>query len=87
MTTQTRESWHLSKSVPVSLILTLLVQTAAIVWFLSTLSAQVETNRTDIVRHDTLIGRMAQDSQRQDVTLGRIEENVKEIRRLLTSGN
>lgn len=87
MTTQTQESWHLSKSVPVSLILTLLVQTAAIVWFLSTLSAQVETNRTDIVRHDTLIGRMAQDSQRQDVTLGRIEENVKEIRRLLTSGN
>lgn len=81
---QNNESWHLSKSVPVSLIFTLVFQTVAIVWFLSTLNAQVETNRTDIVRHDTLIERMARDSQRQDVTLGRIEENVKEIRRILS---
>lgn len=77
------ESWHLSKSVPISLIVTLLLQTVAFAWFLSDMSSQVERNTSDISNTQALVDRQGTTIQRQDVTLGRIEENVKEIRRLL----
>ena len=77
------ESWHLSKSVPISLIVTLLLQTVAFAWFLSDMSSQVERNTMDISNTQALVDRQGMTIQRQDVTLGRIEENVKEIRRLL----
>lgn len=80
------ESWHLSKSVPISLIVTLLLQTVAFAWFLSDMSSQVERNTMDISNNKILVDRQGTVIQRQDVTLGRIEENVKEIRRLLENG-
>lgn len=80
------ESWHLSKSVPLSLIFTLLLQTMAFAWFLSDMSSQVERNTLDISTTRAIVDRQGEVIQRQDVTLGRIEENVKEIRRLLENG-
>lgn len=80
------DSWHLNKSVPISLIATLLLQTMAFAWFLSDMSSQVERNTTDINSNKVLVERQGTVIQRQDVTLGRIEENVKEIRRLLENG-
>ena len=77
------ESWHLSKSVPISLIFTILLQTMAFAWFLSDMSSQVERNTMDISNTRAIVDRQGAVIQRQDVTLGRIEENVKEIRRLL----
>lgn len=38
------EHWHLDKRVPISLIMTLVIQTVAVIWFFSTLSHRVDAN-------------------------------------------
>jgi len=38
---QNNNSWHLSKSVPVSLILALVIQAAAIVWTVSQMQSSI----------------------------------------------
>ena len=43
------DSWHLSKSVPITLIFGLLVQGAAIVWTVSMMMSDIEGNRDDIM--------------------------------------
>ena len=47
---QNNNSWHLSKSVPVSLILALVTQAAAIVWTVSQMQSSIEANAISIVR-------------------------------------
>ena len=43
------EPWHLSRSVPVALIVTLALQTAGMVWWASSLTAQVQEQSRRIV--------------------------------------
>lgn len=40
--------WHLSKSVPIAFILTILMQTAALAWWGASISASTEKNAQDI---------------------------------------
>ena len=74
------QPWHLSKTVPVSFILAIITQTAALVWFVSALNSGVQANAKDIVRHDTRIETLQNIVQGQAVALGRIDENIKAIR-------
>ena len=74
------QPWHLSKTVPVSFILAIITQTAALVWFVSALNSGVEANAKDIVRHDTRIETLQNIVQGQAVALGRMDENIKAIR-------
>jgi hypothetical protein len=74
------EQWHLSKSVPISFIFAILMQTVALVWFVSSLNASVETNARDIVRHETRLTALEQVVQSQALTLARMDENIKAIR-------
>ena len=74
------QPWHLSKTVPVSFILAIITQTAALVWFVSALNSGVEANAKDIVRHDTRIETLQTIVQGQAVALGRMDENIKAIR-------
>ena len=46
-----RQSWHLSKSIPLSFIIALIGQTMVFVWWASSLSSQVESNTTQIKNH------------------------------------
>jgi hypothetical protein len=74
------ESWHLSKSVPITFILTIVMQTVALVWYVSSLDSTVTTNTKEIARHEVRLIELERLTQEQAVMLGRIDENIKAIR-------
>jgi Tfp pilus assembly protein PilO len=74
------DSWHLSKSVPITLIFGLLVQGAAIVWTVSMMMSDIESNREEIIVLEKRIGRIEVSVQNQAISLARIDENIKAIR-------
>ena len=74
------ESWHLSKSVPITLIFSLLVQGAAIVWTVSMMMSDIEDNRDDIMSLQQRMARIETSVHEQAVSLARIDENIKAIR-------
>ena len=77
------ESWHLSKSVPVTLIVAIVLQTISLVWYVSSLHSSVKNNARDLVRQETRINTLEKTVQSQAVSLGRIDENIKAIRNLV----
>ena len=74
------ESWHLSKSVPLTLIVGLITQGAAIVWTVSMMMADIETNTQDIDMFHERIGEIEDMVQLQAVSMARIDENIQHIR-------
>lgn len=74
------KEWHLSKSIPLTFILAIVAQTAALVWFVSALNSDIESNTREIVRQETRIMALENIVQAQAVTMGRIDENIKSIR-------
>lgn len=76
MTTD-NEPWHLDRRVPVALILTILAQTAGIIWWASGISADVETMKVRQDRHEVRIERTEATANAQAVQLGRIEEYTR----------
>lgn len=74
------EPWHLSKSVPISFIFAILMQTVALVWFISSLNGEVQNNSKELVRHETRLDSLEAIVQTQAVTLARLDENIKAIR-------
>ena len=77
---QNNNSWHLSKSVPVSLIVALVLQAAAIVWTVSQMQSSIEANAMNIVKIETRTEKLELAVQGQAVALARIDENIKAIR-------
>lgn len=75
-----QESWHLSKSVPITFIVAIVMQTVALVWYVSTLDSSIKQNARDITKHEARIEALEKTVQSQAVTLGRIDENLKAIR-------
>jgi type VI protein secretion system component VasK len=78
-----QESWHLSKSVPISFIIGILMQTVALVWYVSTLDSAIRTNTRDLTKHETRIETLEKTVHTQAVALARIDENIKAIRDLV----
>ena len=76
----TNEQWHLSKSVPISIIGAVVVQTVTIVWFIANLNANVQMNTRDLVRHETRIETLEASVQSQAVSMARMDENIQAIR-------
>ena len=74
------EGWHLSKSVPATFILAIVIQTVGLVWYMSSLDANVTTNAREIARQEIRINEIEKTAQLQAVMLGRIDENIKAIR-------
>ena len=74
------DNWHLSKSVPITLIFGLLVQGAAIVWTVSMMMSDIEANREDIIAIEERMSRLEASVQSQAIALARIDENIKAIR-------
>ena len=77
------ESWHLSKTIPVTIIFSILVQTVVFVVFLTTLSGDVAQNTKDIQTNADNADLLGRTVQSQEVTLGRIDENIKAIKEFL----
>ena len=78
MTTQ--QNWHLNKSVPLTLVFAILVQTVSLVWFISQLNSAVESNTSDIMRVQVEVEVMERTVQAQAISMARIDENIKAIR-------
>ena len=76
----TNEQWHLSKSVPISIIGAVVVQTITIVWFIANLNANVQINTRDLARHETRIETLEASVQSQAVSMARMDENIQAIR-------
>lgn len=74
------EPWHLSRSVPITFIFAIFLQTIALIWFVATLRNDVDNNKTEIVRIETRTTQLEQVVQSQALTLARIDENLKAIR-------
>lgn len=75
-----QDTWHVSKSVPATLLLGLGTQAAAIVWTVSTMQADIQRNAQDLI---TVTSRMADVEdmvQSQAIAMGRIDENIMHIR-------
>ena len=77
------DSWHLSKSVPVTFIMAIVCQTVALVWYVSALDASVAINTRDIARHDLRIQATEKSSQEQAVMLARMDANINAIRDMI----
>jgi hypothetical protein len=77
------DSWHLSKSVPITFIVAIALQTAALVWYVSTLDSAIKQNSKDILRNETRLNTIEKIVQNQAVTLGRMDENIKAIREMM----
>lgn len=74
------DSWHLNKSVPLTLIFGLIVQGAAIVWTVSMMMSDIEGNAEEINELNMRMSRMENSVQNQAISLARIDENIKAIR-------
>ena len=72
--------WHLSKSVPATLLLGLVTQAGAIVWTVSMMMADIQENQTDIVEFGQRISKVEQMVQTQAVSMARIDVNIEHIR-------
>lgn len=80
-TLKTEDSWHLSKSVPLGLIFGLIVQGAAIVWTVSMMMSDIETNRSSIAQVQIRVTKIEDMVHDQAVSMARIDENIKAIRK------
>lgn len=65
--------------IPFSTIVIVLVQLVAMVAFATNLSADIDKTEAEVVRHDTRIGNIESQMQTQQVTLARIDENLKHM--------
>lgn len=74
------DPWHLSKSVPVTLVFAIACQTVALIWFVATLRNDIDANLADIIRLDARTSTLEAVVQSQAITLARIDENIKGIR-------
>lgn len=73
-------SWHLSKSVPLQVIVGLFIQAGAIVWTVSMMMSDIEKNMQDIMVLEITVSELETVVQSQQVSLARIDENIKAIR-------
>lgn len=80
------ESWHLSKSVPLTLIFAIVGQTFALVWYVSSLNSSVETNMKDIARHEIRLEKLEETTKELSILNARIDENIKAIREMMENG-
>lgn len=74
------EPWHLSRSVPITFILAIFMQTIALIWFVATLRNDVDTNKTNIIRLETRTNSLEGIVHEQAIVSARMDENIKAIR-------
>jgi hypothetical protein len=78
--TSKQEGWHLSKSVPATLLLGLVTQAAAIVWTVSMMMADIQQNTEKLIGFSERVSKVESMVQNQAVSMARIDENIQHIR-------
>jgi hypothetical protein len=70
------ESWHLNKSVPITLIIGLAIQAAGVIWMFSSMRSDIDNNQERLTKVETHIRQIETVAQAQAVQLGRIETRL-----------
>ena len=84
MTGQTINSpWSLQRTIPLTLILGLVTQAAAIIWTSSQMASDISKNAEKIAVLELQFSKLEDSVQAQAVSMARIDENIKGIRELL----
>ena len=78
MTTQ--DGWHISRSVPATLLLGLITQAAAIVWTVSMMMADIQKNTEKLISFSERVTKVEDMVQSQAVSMARIDTNIQHIR-------
>mgnify|MGYP000403823702 CR=1 FL=1 len=76
-----QDGWHLSRSVPATLVLGLIAQAAAIVWTVSMMMSNIEANTRDIGNITNRMQRVENMVQAQAVSMAKISTNIEHIRK------
>jgi len=74
------EGWHISRSVPATLLLGLITQAAAIVWTVSMMMADIQQNTEKLIAFSERVNKVENMVQSQAVSMARIDENIQHIR-------
>lgn len=75
-----QDGWHISKSVPASLLLGLVTQAAAIVWTVSMMMSDIERNSQDIAEFNNRMQKVESSVQTLAISMARIDANIQHIR-------
>lgn len=75
-----QDGWHLSKSVPATLLLGLITQAAAIVWTVSMMMSDIDRNSENLNAFAERVSKVEEMVQSQAISMARIDENIKAIR-------
>jgi len=75
------DGWHISKSVPATLLLGLVTQAAAIVWTVSMMMSDIDRNTENLNAFSERVTRVETMVQSQAISMARIDENIKAIRK------
>ena len=78
--TSTQEGWHISRSVPATLLLGLITQAAAIVWTVSMMMADIQQNTEKLISFSERVVKVEDMVQNQAVSMARIDTNIQHIR-------
>lgn len=73
--------WHLDKKVPIAMIMTIILQTAGIIWFAAGIVHRVESLERESLARGTQADRIT----RLEVRLETVQEGITEIKRILQS--
>ena len=76
-----QDGWHISKSVPATLLLGLVTQAAAIVWTVSMMMSDIDRNTENLNAFSERVTRVETMVQSQAISMARIDENIKAIRK------
>jgi len=77
---ENQTEWHLSKSVPLTFVIAIFIQTVSLVWYVSSMDNNIKNNEKELLRQDVRINTLEGVVQAQALTLARIDENIKSIR-------
>jgi len=78
MTTQ--DGWHVSRSVPATLLLGLITQAAAIVWTVSMMMSDIDRNTENLNAFSERVTRVEGMVQSLAISMAKIDVNIQHIR-------
>jgi len=75
-----KDGWHISKSVPATLLVGLVTQAAAIVWTVSMMMSDIDRNSENLNAFSERVTKVEQMVQSQAISMARIDVNIQHIR-------
>jgi len=74
------EGWHISRSVPATLLVGLGTQAGAIVWTVSMMMSDIDRNSQDIAEFNMRMQKVESSVQTLAISMARIDANIEHIR-------